>query len=193
MNWLTHLFLSEPNAAFRIGNLLPDMVGPAALAGVSLEMMRGVRQHRRIDAFTDSHPIVRRSVARVGPEFRRFGGIFVDIYFDHFLSREWTNFSGMPLRTFTQEVYDCFESHRHEIPREAHEPLDKMKAEDWLSSYGDLRGVATTLGRIGLRLRRPTPLAEGARILEADYAGFHGDFAAFFPELISHVQTRNEL
>ena len=193
MNWLAHLYLSEPNAAFRIGNLLPDMVGPKVLAGMSPEVLRGVRQHRKIDAFTDSHAIVRRSIARVGPEFRRFGGIFVDIFYDHFLSREWPNFSRLPLRTFTRDVYSGFESHRHEIPREAYEPLDKMTAEDWLSSYGDLPGVATTLGRIGLRLRRPMPLAEGARILEADYAGFHEDFAAFFPELISHVQIRNEL
>ena len=188
MNWLAHVFLSEPSAEFRIGNLLPDMVGQAALAGVSPDVMRGVRQHRRIDAFTDSHPIVRRSVARVGPEFRRFGGIFVDIFYDHFLSREWVNFSSTPLPVFTREIYSCFETHRQEIPQEAHEPLDKMKAEDWLSSYGDLHGVATTLGRIGLRLRRPTPLAAGAAILEADYAGFHADFSEFFPELREHVR-----
>jgi acyl carrier protein phosphodiesterase len=193
MNWLAHLFLSEPSPAFRIGNLLPDLVGQAALAGVSPEVLRGVRQHRQIDAFTDSHPIVRRSITRVGPKFRRFGGIFVDIFYDHFLSREWPSFSAIALPDFTREIYSCFESHRHEIPHEAHVPLDRMKSENWLSTYGDLHGVATTLGRIGLRLRRPTLLAEGAAILEADYAGFHADFTTFFPELMSHVHIRNEL
>ena len=84
MNWLAHLFLSEPSAAFRIGNLLPDLARPSELSGLSTEFIRGMEQHRLIDAFTDSHPVVRRSIARVGPEFRRFGGIFVDIYFDHF-------------------------------------------------------------------------------------------------------------
>src|SRR4051812_40553745 len=150
MNWLAHLFLSEPSPAFRIGNLLPDLVGPAALSGVSPEVLRGVQQHRRIDAFTDSHPIVRRSITRVGPKFRRFGGIFADIYYDHFLSREWPSFSATPLPDFTRDVYSCFDSHRHEIPREAHVALDRMKSENWLSCYGDLHGVATTLGRIGL-------------------------------------------
>jgi acyl carrier protein phosphodiesterase len=189
MNWLAHVFLSERSAGFRIGNLLPDMVGPATLANVSPEVMRGVRQHRRIDAFTDSHSIVRRSIVRVGPEFRRFAGIFVDIFYDHFLSREWAKFSAVPLTDFTREVYAGFESHRHEIPWEAQEPLDTMKAEDWLSSYGDFHGVATTLGRIGLRLRRPTPLARGAEILEVDYAGFHADFSEFFPQLREHVRV----
>ena len=188
MNWLAHLFLSEPSPAFRIGNLLPDLARPSALSDLSSEFMRGVRQHRRIDTFTDSHPVVRRSIARVGPEFRRFGGIFVDIFYDHFLSREWATLADTPLTEFTSEIYASFESHRLEIPVEAYGALEKMKAEDWLCSYGDLHGVSTTLGRIGLRLRRPTPLARGAAILEADYAGFHADFREFFPELIEHVR-----
>jgi acyl carrier protein phosphodiesterase len=189
MNWLAHLFLSEPNPGFRIGNLLPDMVGPAALSGLPREFLRGVRQHRRIDAFTDSHPIVRRSMVRVGQEYRRFAGIFVDIFYDHFLSREWPGLTHVPLPEFTNEIYASFEEHRQHIPPEAHLPLAKMKAENWLGSYGDLPGVSTTLGRIGLRLRRPTQLAEGAAILEADYAGFHADFNEFFPELANHVRT----
>jgi acyl carrier protein phosphodiesterase len=188
MNWLAHLFLSEASAAFRIGNLLPDMVGAAALSKLSPEFIRGIHQHRRIDTFTDSHPIVRRSIARVGPEFRRFGGIFVDIFYDHFLSREWTTLSRTPLMDFTEEIYQSFARHRAEIPGEAYGVLERMKCENWLCSYGDLHGVSTTLGRIGLRLRRPTPLAQGAAILEADYAGFHADFSEFFPELISHVR-----
>jgi acyl carrier protein phosphodiesterase len=188
MNWLAHLFLSEPSPAFRIGNLLPDLARPAALSELSPEFMRGVRQHRRIDAFTDSHPVVRQSIVRVGPEFRRFSGIFVDIFYDHFLSREWATLSNMPLTEFTSEIYASFERHRSEIPAEAYGALEKMKAENWLCSYGDLHGVSTTLGRIGLRLRRPTPLAQGAAILEADYAGFHADFGEFFPELISHAR-----
>src|SRR3569833_1990969 len=114
MNWLAHLFLSEPNAEFRIGNLLPDLARPSVLAGLSADFVRGIQQHRRIDAFTDSHPIVRRSIARVGPEFRRFGGIFVDIFYDHFLSREWPNFSDMPLTEFTRDIYLGFETHRLE-------------------------------------------------------------------------------
>jgi acyl carrier protein phosphodiesterase len=189
MNWLAHLFLSEPSPAFRIGNLLPDMARPSELSHLPAEFLRGVHQHRRIDAFTDSHPIVRRSIVRVGPEFRRFGGIFVDIFYDHFLSREWATLSNTSLTDFPNEIYASFERHRREIPAEAYVALEKMKSENWLCSYGDFHGVATTLGRIGLRLRRPTPLAEGAAILEADYAGFHSDFREFFPELMSHVRT----
>jgi acyl carrier protein phosphodiesterase len=149
-----------------------------------------VQQHRRIDAFTDSHPIFRQSVARVTPEFRRYGGILVDIFYDHFLSRQWHVLSATSLSDFTGGIYASFETHRCEIPPEAHVPLERMKAENWLCAYGDFDGVSTTLGRIASRLRRPVPLANAISVLESDYAGFHDDFAAFFPELVSHVREK---
>ncbi|MEI9895635.1 MAG: hypothetical protein WDN28_17535 [Chthoniobacter sp.] len=61
MNWLAHLYLSEPNAAFRLGNLLPDLASATALAGLPGEFQAGIQRHRRIDAFTDRHPVFRRS------------------------------------------------------------------------------------------------------------------------------------
>lgn len=189
MNWLSHLFLSEPNPAFRIGNLLPDLAPMSALAGLPTEFLRGVKQHRRIDAFTDSHAIFRRSIARVGPEFRRYGGILVDIFYDHFLTREWATLSAVPLALFTDEIYASFETHRHEIPAEAYAHLERMKAANWLCAYGDLEGVALTLRRISRRLRKPVPLANAVAALQNDYAGFQADFAAFFPELVLHVQA----
>ena len=32
MNWLAHLYLSEPTPAFRIGNLLPDLAAAPVLS-----------------------------------------------------------------------------------------------------------------------------------------------------------------
>jgi acyl carrier protein phosphodiesterase len=189
MNWLSHLYLSEPNPAFRIGNLLPDLAPMSALSGLPTEFLRGIAQHRRIDAFTDSHAIFRRSISRVGPEFRRYGGILVDIFYDHFLTQEWPVLCAVPLEQFTDEVYASFERHRHEIPTEAYGHLERMKSANWLCAYGDLGGVALTLRRISERLRKPVPLANAVPIFESDYAGFRDDFAAFFPELTAHVRV----
>jgi acyl carrier protein phosphodiesterase len=43
MNWLAHLFLSEPDSAFRIGNLLPDLIPVHTLASLRTEFQRGIR------------------------------------------------------------------------------------------------------------------------------------------------------
>ena len=187
MNWLAHLYLSENNPAFRLGNLLPDILPPPQLAPLPADFQRGIAQHRRIDAFTDAHPVVRRSIRRFEPPLRRFGGILCDVFFDHFLARDWPFYSPEPLAQFTQAVYDSFGQFREYVPPHVYARLDTMRTDDWLCSYQDLAGVARALERIGSRFRRPVDLCRSLSVLEDSYDVFHADFRAFFPDLQSHV------
>src|SRR5687767_9315597 len=141
MNWLAHLFLSEPTAEFRIGNILPDLLPHAELNSLPAAYVPGVKCHRAIDAFTDSDPIVNRSIVRLGPSYRRYGGIIVDMFYDHFLAAEWSTYSNVPFESFLREAYGSFEVHRGDIPLRAFVVLQRMGREDWLGSYRDLAGV----------------------------------------------------
>lgn len=187
MNWLAHLYLSEPTPAFRVGNLLPDLAPTSELAGLPHEFQRGIAQHRRIDAFTDRNPIFRQSIARIEPPYRRYGGILVDVFYDHFLARDWSNFSSQPLVEFVAEFHASVEPLRDQIPPIASERLEQMRAGKWLSFYGDLPGISLTLTRMAGRFSRPTPIAQAGSVLAQNYKSFHSDFMAFFPELVVHV------
>lgn len=187
MNWLAHLHLSEPTPAFRLGSLLPDMVAYADLANLPAQFQPGIGRHRQIDVYTDSHPLFKRSVQRLNPPYRRFGGILVDVFYDHFLARHWDDFSGTPLPDFVAGVYADLQTGQHLIPEGPRFALQRMQAENWLCSYREIDGIRTTLGRIGRRLRRPVDLAAGASILENQHSVFYEDFSAFYPELQAHV------
>jgi acyl carrier protein phosphodiesterase len=187
MNWLAHLFLSEPDPAFRIGNLLPDFVPLHTLTGLPPDFQRGIQCHLRIDRFTDEHPVVRRSIQRFGPPYRRYAGILVDLFYDHFLARDWASLSPTSLPEFVTEFYQSFDRLRDEIPPLGYSRLAQMRTDNWLCSYGDLDGIAQALHRISGRLRRPFDLAGSVFILEKEYDLFRADFAAFFPELRAHV------
>jgi acyl carrier protein phosphodiesterase len=189
MNWLAHLQLSEPSAAFRLGNVLPDLAAARELTGLPAEMLRGVQCHHRIDAFTDAHPRFRGSVARLSPAHRRFGGIIVDVLYDHFLTVRWNDYSAVPLRACVDEFYASFDQHREQVPMSVWPVLERMREQDWLRSYGDLAGVRLALWRIGRRLRQPRDLGECVPELEQDYAGFGSDFDVFFPQLAAHVAS----
>jgi len=191
MNWLAHLFLSEPTPAFRIGNLLPDLTRAATLTDLPAEFQRGVKHHHQIDAFTDSHVIVGRSKNRIAPPFRRFAGILIDVFFDHILSRDWDAYSSTPLTNFLSEFYASFEDARAHIPAEAYLRLEEIRHQDFLCSYRNLDGVADALQRIGKRFRRPVPLGESIVILEDNYDLFRADFGAFFPELVSNFAPKS--
>jgi len=194
VNWLAHLYLSEPSPAFRLGNLLPDIVSLPALVSLPAEFQRGIRCHRQIDAYTDAHPLFRQSIHRLGPPFRRFGGVLIDIFYDHILAREWAEFATPALPQFAAEVYASFEPYWMDIPTEARLRLQAMRDGNWLSSYRELDAITFALRRIGSRLRRPVDLVSAVSILEDEYETFREDFRAFFPQLIAQVapaQRRN--
>jgi acyl carrier protein phosphodiesterase len=189
MNWLAHLLLTGPSQAARIGGILPDFAKPPELKSLAPEFQSGIRLHYQIDAFTDSHEVFKRSIRRIEPPVRRYGGIIVDVFYDHFLSVSWHLYSEQTLEDFVKEVYASFEGCRGHIPHSIMERLKQMEAANWLYSYRDLDGVRLTLNRISTRLRRPMYLGAGVDDLERHYEDFRDDFISYFPQLQKFVHS----
>lgn len=191
MNWLAHVYLSEPNVEFRLGNLLADLVRGDDRRRMPSEFLRGVQRHLRIDAFTDAHPIVRASRARISARHRRFAGVLVDIFYDYFLARSWPRYCSEPLADFTARFYAEAMACSLPLPHAARETLEQIVAQDLLSQYQFLHGVERSLQRLSAyilrRWRRDYALAESVQDLIAHEAAFAADFAAFFPLLRAHV------
>lgn len=190
MNWLAHLVLSDRSPTFRIGNLLPDLMRRPELEAVPKIFRKGIECHRRIDIFTDGHPVVRRSRQRLASPHRRFAPILLDIFYDHYLSVKWSQHWPQPLDQFLREIYDAFDEHRAQLPGATDRVLQQMQAENWLGSYGEIAGVRLTLERVARRLRRPVQLGDAVVELERNYDTLESDFEEFFPELRSHVEAQ---
>lgn len=187
MNWLAHLYLSEHEPAFYAGSILPDMVSMNVLKALPAEFQAGIERHRKIDSFTDAHPAFKASVSRFSPPLRRFGGILVDVVYDHCLARQWSTHSDLPLSEFTARVYASLDSIWADIPVQARPGLAHMRLEDWLGSYRELSGIATALSRISRRMRRPFDASAAMTVIEDQRSNFEDDFRVFFPELKSHL------
>lgn len=196
MNWLAHVYLSEPDVEFRLGNLLADIVKGPERVGMPATFMAGVRQHQKIDAFTDTDETVRRSRGRVGlgakGEYRLVRGILIDIFYDHLLALEWDRYSIEPLGAFTRRFYDAVRAHPIRLPTQAQIAVDRMIEHDALGSYRDIEGVVGALGRVSSRLRARTGkefhLERALPELVANMDGLKEDFAEFFPRLRAILQ-----
>ncbi len=188
MNYLAHLYLSEGDPESRIGSLMGDFAKGRVDPGLAPNIRRGILVHRRIDSFTDAHAVFRRSRARIRPEYRRFSGILIDLFYDHFLARDWGRYSAIPLSDFAQAVYRVVQEHQHSLPPSMQRSMSYMVANGLLQSYAAPEGVERALMGIARRLKRPVPLHAAMADLEANHQALADDFAVFFPDAIRFVR-----
>ena len=155
-------------------------------------VMRGMRSHVAVDRFTDGHDVVRESKALISSSRRRFAGIIVDICYDHFLARHWSDFSDESLAGFIGRTYGSLRAYRGDMPPVLSRVLDHMVKNDWLGGYREMSGIGRALDGLSMRLRRPNTLAGSVEELDANYGAMEGHFLRFFPDLVRHMEMRED-
>ncbi len=194
MNYLAHLYLSDPDDAHRLGNLAGDWV-KGRLQGQPLppRVIEGVRRHRAVDSYSDQHPLMLEAREKLPAQRRRVAGIILDMLWDHFLVRHWSDYHPRPLRDFLDDCYAGLDRLQPYWPPGAQRALPRIIEEDWLSAYGDLDAVAFSLDRIARRLRRDPGLAGAMQDVLPLYAELEADFLRFDLFRIPHQQLDTHL
>jgi len=190
VNYLAHLLLSEQTAESLIGNLAGDFVKGRVGDDVPAKIADGIRHHRRVDAFTDSHPSVAAFRHVLIPEHGHYARVIADVFFDHFLANDFTRYSSESLDAFLSRVYAAIDPHADELPGRLRFVYPRMRDEGWLSSYGSLDGIRLALGGISHRLSRRPQLAPAVHFLEDDHrATLERLFHEFFPDVMAISQS----
>ncbi len=185
MNFLAHLALAGPEDASRIGNILGDFEKgtPEALKQRLPEpVVGGIIMHRKIDRFTDTHPTFKKARELLAPEHRRFAGIVIDIFFDHFLHHHWQNYYPADSDSFIVEVYQLFERRRQWLGPHFGPLVPRIQQEDWLTSYASMSGLQLTLERVASRSSRLEPILDTLNDLQKNYNAFEQHFLSFYPD-----------
>ena len=187
MNYLAHLHLGGAQPAELLGSLYGDFVKGPLQGRWPAQIEAGIRLHRQIDAFTDSHPLVLQAKARFPAERRRYAGILLDLFFDHCLATNWPDYSSEPLEQFTLRVYRVLQN-EPQLPGKLALIAPRMAAQDWLGSYREFAVLEQVLAGMSRRLSRPEGLAGGLEELQQLYAPLQDDFRAFYPQLCAFAR-----
>jgi acyl carrier protein phosphodiesterase len=195
VNFLAHLLLSGPDDDLIVGNFAAEAVrGRAAVAAYPPEVQRGIRLHRLIDSFTDAHPVVRRSTARLrAAGLGKWAGVVADVGYDHLLARDFALYhydQAEPLAAFSQRMYGILQARRAELPERLQHVLHYMSQHDWLSGYARPEGLARALLGLSRRVPGAAVLASGTAAFLDELAHYQADFAEFWPELQMAVRER---
>ncbi|MTI41634.1 ACP phosphodiesterase [Fulvivirga lutimaris] len=187
MNFLAHIYLSGSNEPLMVGNFIGDFVKGNQLNDFESEITRGVNLHRAIDEYTDQHAVVSKSKDKLREKYRHYSGVIVDIYYDHFLAKNWSDYHKTDLLTFTSQFYTSINSYNNILPKGAKYMLPYMMENNWLYNYSKVEGINRALGGMSRRTKFDSKMDEAVVDLRAHYDEFEEEFKDFFVDLQSFV------
>jgi acyl carrier protein phosphodiesterase len=188
MNFLAHAYLSFGQPDVLTGNLVADFVRGKQQYGFGQPVRTGIRLHRLIDAFTDTHPATRRARAIMAPACGRYSGVFTDIIYDHFLARDPACFTESSLLNFAARTYEILEEHADILPTRFREMFFHMREHNWLYGYRLATHISGTFSGI---YRRAKFLPESSAAFEAFMAAYdplQSCYADFMPAVTAFAR-----
>jgi acyl carrier protein phosphodiesterase len=192
LNFLAHILLSGDNDDIKIGNFLGDFVkgrlNKLTNSQYSEGVINGMALHREIDYFTDTHPIVKQSIDRLQPQYHKFSGIVVDMFYDHILAKNFHQYSSISLSEYSQIFYQLLEKRKTEIPEPMDRMVKSMVTRDWFMGYKSLEGIEWALTGISKRLSFESGIENATEELKKDFELYEAEFKIFFPEIIENCK-----
>ena len=164
---------------------MADFLKPGFAPQISPRVREGIEWHYKIDRFMDSHPLVAQSRARLFPKYRHYAAVLVDLFYDHLLATQWSQFSQVALPDFARGVYQNLEKNAEFFPPNMREVMPQMMADDWLCSYGTRDGMNYALYRVGLRSRRGPDLSGAFEEFSRQKSLYQAEFLEFFPQILA--------
>jgi len=187
MNYLAHLLLSPADDDSRIGSVLADFarIGDEGLdAAFGGGVAGGIRAHRRIDDFTDTHPVVSEAAVLLAVRHRHAARIVVDILYDHFLLVHWDMFCDEPSGSFIDCCHDLLLRRGAvdtRFPERFRVFCRRAVERNVLRSYATLDGIAAVLEHVSTRADCLATIAHARVDIEQHYAALENSFLRFFP------------
>ncbi len=141
MNFLAHFYLSDQTVEGLVGSLLGDFVRGNFVGKYTPTIEREIEIHRKIDVFTDTNLIVKQSKQRVSKSRKKYAGVLVDMFYDHFFAINFEKYSDVSLIQFSEKVYQSINQSREFLPSELHDKIIWIAKYDLLNTYTKIEGI----------------------------------------------------
>ncbi|MBI4945711.1 MAG: DUF479 domain-containing protein [Bacteroidetes bacterium] len=182
MNFLAHLYLSDNDDQLMIGNFIADSVKGSMFKNYPEGIAKGIKLHRAIDFYSDNHPVFLQSVIRLRPAYRKYAGVVVDIFYDHFLAKNWKDYSEKPLKQYADEVHSLMMKNIFIMPDNSLMFLKYAMRTNRMVSYATIEGIGETLYGMSRRTTFKSNMELSVNNLKENYPLFENEFREFFEE-----------
>ena len=190
MNYLAHIYLSNEEEEITLGNFIADGVKGKKYVQFPLGIQQGILLHRAIDSYTDAHPIVRKSTKRLHKKYSHYSGVIVDILYDHFLAKNWTQYHSIPLHKYTENFYNLINSNFDRLTPRIQKMMPYMIEQNWLLSYASIDGIGKILDQMNRRTNNQSKMNLAVIELTKYYKEFEEEFTLFFKDLKKYSKNK---
>ena len=194
MNFLAHLHLATLANSSLTGNLMADFVRGDPHAQWPSDIAGGIVLHRRLDALTDRLPEVRQACALFRAETRRVAPITLDVVWDHFLAKHWTQLHpDESLRQFSAGAEREIMLLLPGTPVAFQELNQIMWRERWLERYAEKARLQTVLRGMAQRRPRLYALRDSWHDFVENYSQLEALFFLFYPRLMTQMRQEKQI
>jgi acyl carrier protein phosphodiesterase len=190
MNFLAHIYLSGDNDLLKIGNFMADSIHGNKFNDYPTEIKKGILLHRSIDSFTDMHPVYRQSKHRLHEKYGHYSGVIMDIFYDHFLAKNWKTYSDEKLEDYADNFYLLLKENHDLLTEKMKGILPYMIGRNWLVSYASIEGLEMILFQMDHRTKNRVAMHESIVELKQFYLQFDEEFCLFFEDLKQHCREK---
>lgn len=190
MNFLAHIYLSGENDLIKIGNFMADGIRGKQFEHYPEDVQKGILLHRFIDTYTDSHDIFRQSTKRLHEKYHHYAGVIVDIVYDHFLAKNWSNYSDENLESFINRFYQSLQDNYSILSEKTQGLMPYMIERNWLLSYRTVEGIHQILSQMDRRSKNISKMQYASEELKEFYTEFEQEFTLFFEDLRLHAKQK---
>ncbi len=188
MNYLAHLYLSGDKPDIILGNFLGDSLKGKEYLRYNKTVQKGVFLHRFIDSFTDKHQLVKKGTERLRPGYRKYAGVIVDIFYDHFLAVNWKKYHYISLVEFADRMHEVLSGYYFKMPPKAQQLVPFLIQSKRLVTYESFDGIEKTLRIMSIHTSLPDETEFAMEVLYKKYNHFNEDFNEFFQEIIKAIR-----
>lgn len=125
--------------------MIADFIKNNERENFPLEIQEGIRLHRFIDTFTDTHPAVSEAKKIFSPQVRLYAGAFVDVAFDYFVAH---HYSETELKEHAIRTYKILWDNEKWLPDIYKSMLVRMEEGDWLYNYRTDQGIRFSMQNV---------------------------------------------
>lgn len=155
-------------------------------------LRKGILLHRKIDSFTDAHPIVQKSAHRLFKKYRHYNGVIVDIFYDHFLAKNWCDYAVSDLADYVQDFYTLLGNNLKRVPDNIQHLYPYMVDQNWLYNYRKVDGIEQILCQMNNRVKGDFKIHQSIANLKLHYKEYETEFTKFFPQIVDYVEQAKE-